>query len=213
MKSILYGPTTFSKLGVLLLSFFVLSACVTVKQHPLPPDSELNKQATWEAHRATIESLQTWVLKGRVAGRSNDEGFRAGVHWSQMQENFVIDLHGPLGRKVAVIKGIPGNVELNTSKGQHFEASDPEELMQKLFAYSLPINGLQHWLLGVPSPDQAPAELVLDEQGRLKQLRQAGWLVDYKRYHESTPALPALMQISNPNLNANIKIDRWTIEQ
>lgn len=206
-------PTMFYKLGFLLLSFFMLSACVTVKKHPLPPDSEINKQAAWEAHRATVESLKTWELKGRVAGKSNEQGFRAGVNWKQEQDHFVIDLHGPLGRKVAVITGKPENVQLNTSKGQRYEADNPEDLMQKLFGYSLPINGLQHWLLGVPDPDEVHAELELDAQGKLTQFNQSGWLIVYKRYHESVPALPALMQISNPDLNANIKIDRWTIEQ
>jgi len=141
-------------------------------------------------------------LKGRVAGKSNDQGFRAGVNWNQMQEHYVIDLHGPLGRKVAVITGMPNNVQLNTSKGQSFVANDPEELMQKLFGYSLPIDGLQYWLLGMPDPEQTHAALVLDEQGRLMRLNQAGWLVDYKRYHESTPALPAL---SNANFQSKFE--------
>jgi outer membrane lipoprotein LolB len=197
----------------------LLSACVTVEKHQLPPGSEISKQAAWEVHRANVQALQTWQLKGRVAGKSNNQGFRAGVQWQQKQDNFVIDLHGPLGRKVAIITAAQGNVQLKTSKGENFQANDPEELMQRLFGYSLPVNGLQHWLLGIPDPSpssgqgsgQTRAELVLDEKGRLQQLKQAGWVIDYKRYHESVPALPALIQISNPTLNANIKVDAWTV--
>lgn len=197
--------------SVLVLSV-VLSACVTVEKHQLPPGSEITQQAAWEVHRANVQALQTWQLKGRVAGKSNDQGFRAGVQWKQMQDNFVIDLYGPLGRKVAILSAAQGNVHLKTSKGENFQANDPEELMQRLFGYSLPVNGLQHWLLGIPDSEQVHAALVLDEQGRLLQLNQAGWVIDYKRYHESVPALPALIQISNPSLNANIKIDAWTLE-
>ena len=212
MKSQPNCSIAYSNLGFLIISLFMLSACVTVEKHQLPPGSEISKQAAWEAHQATVQSLQTWECKGRVAGKSQNEGFRAGVTWKQQPQNFVIDLHGPLGRKVAVITGQQGSVQLKTSKGQQFEADDPEELMQTLFGYSLPVDGLQHWLLGVPDPDQAHLNLVINEHGQLMQLNQAGWLIDYKRYHESTPALPALMQISNPDLNANIKIDRWIIE-
>ncbi len=200
-----------SNLACFLLSVFILSACVTVEKHQLPPGSEISKQAAWEVHRANIQSLQSWKLKGRVAGKSDNEGFRAGVQWNQLQHKFVIDLHGPLGRKVAVITGEQGNVQLKTSKGERFEADDPEELMQSLFGYSLPVNGLRHWLLGIPDPKQAHGSLVLDEQGRLMQLNQADWLIDYKRYHDGSPVLPALIQISSQTLSANIKVDRWTL--
>ena len=202
--------------ALFLFSVFILpallSACVTVEKHQLPPGSEISQQAAWEVHRANVQALKTWQLKGRVAGKSNDQGFRAGVQWKQMLDNFVIDLHGPLGRKVAVITAAQGSVQLKTSKGENFQANDPEELMQRLFGYSLPVNGLQHWLLGIPDPGFSHTDLILDEKGRLQQLNQAGWKIDYKRYHESVPALPALIQISNPSLNANIKIDAWTLE-
>ncbi|MFK7816549.1 MAG: lipoprotein insertase outer membrane protein LolB [Gammaproteobacteria bacterium] len=194
-------------LAVILIS----TACVTVEKHQLPPGSEITKQAAWEVHQANIQSLKTWKLKGRLAGKSNNQGFRAGVQWNQLQNNYVIDLHGPLGRKVAVISGKQGNVQLKTSKGESFEADNAENLMQDLFGYSLPVNGLRHWLLGLPDLNQPHRSLLLDEHGRLMQLEQAGWLIDYSRYHESTPVLPALIKISNPTLNATIKVDRWTL--
>jgi outer membrane lipoprotein LolB len=199
------------ELTIILFSVFVLSACVTIEKHQLPPGSEISQQAAWEVRRANIQAIQTWKLKGRVAGKSNNQGFRAGVQWKQMQDDFVIDLHGPLGRKVAVITGTQENFQLKTSKGESFQANDPEELMQRLFGYTLPVNGLQHWLLGIPDSGQAHASLELDDQGRLQQLNQAGWVIDYKRYHDGTPALPALIQISNPTLNANIKVDAWML--
>ena len=120
-------------------------------------------------------------------------------------------MYGPIGRKVAVITGKETGVQLKTSKGESFVADDPEELMQNLFGYSLPINGLRHWLLGIPDPKQQHADLKLDEQGRLMQLKQSDWLIDYKRYHDSAPVLPALIQISNPTLSANIKVDNWIL--
>ena len=190
----------------------VLSACATVEKQPLPAGFEISTQAAWEAHRANIQTLHSWNLKGRVAGKSNGDGFRAGVRWNQFPNNYVIDLHGPLGRKVAVINGKPGNVQLKTSKGKSFQANDAEELMQNLFGYSLPVNGLQHWLLGIPDPNIPHAALELDANGRLMSLKQAGWVIDYKRYHDSEPVLPGLIYISNATLNANIKIDRWNIQ-
>lgn len=200
-----------AKLSSAILSIFIFSACVTVEKHQLPPGSEISNQAAWEVHRANIQTIQAWKLNGRVAGKSNGEGFRAGVQWHQLPNNFVIDLHGPLGRKVAVITGKAGSVQLKTSKGESFAADDAEKLMQSLFGYSLPVNGLRYWLLGIPDPQVPHASLELDGQGHLKRLEQDGWLIEYKRYHTNSPALPALINISNPTLNANIIIDRWTL--
>ena len=210
MKCLSLFQHAFSRLGFSFVILFMFSACVTVEKHTMPVDSEINQQALWETHKATLQTLDNWNLKGRVAGKSNNEGFRAGVHWQQLQRDFVIDLHGPLGRKVAVITGKPGNVELKTSKGESYVADDPEALLQELFGYTLPVDGLRYWLLGVPDPKKANS-FQLDENGRLMQLNQTGWLINYKRYHEGTPALPALIQISNLNLNANIKIDHWQL--
>ena len=199
------------RLTIVSIFLFALNACVTVQEHPLPPDSDIGKQAAWEVHRVNLETMQTWSLKGRVAGKSNDEGFRAGVLWRQQYHDFNIDLHGPLGRKVAVINGKKGDIQLNTSKGKSYSAEDPEDLMQELFGYSLPVNGLQFWMRGIPDPEQVYASLELDEQGRLKQLNQAGWLIDYNRYHDGKPAMPAFIKISNKTLNAKIVIDHWSL--
>ncbi len=199
------------RLGLFFIFLTLLNACVTVQEHSLPSDSEVNKQAIWELRRANLEIIDTWSLKGRVAGRSNDEGFRAGVRWRQQKQEFNIDLHGPLGRKVAVIEGIEGDVQLNTSKGDNYSAADPEALMQKLFGYSLPVDGLRFWLRGIPDPQQNYSSLELDDFGRLRQLNQAGWVIDYNRYHDGEPAMPAFIKITNKTLNANIVIDHWLL--
>ena len=141
------------------------------------------------------------------------KGFEQGVRWRQQEQEFDIDLHGPLGRKVAAINGKEGDVQLTTSKGKSYSATDPEDLMQDLFGYSLPVNGLRYWMRGIPDPQQKYASLELDEQGRLKQLNQAGWSIDYNRYHDGEPAMPAFIKITNQTLNANIVIDHWSLNK
>jgi len=206
-------PSAISRAGVLFLSSIFLTSCVTVQQHRLPPNPEIGKQIAWELHRVNLEALQSWNLKGRVAGKSNHKGFRTGVRWQQQQQKFNIALLGPLGRKVAAITGTEGDVQLSTSKGERFSAADPEELMQNLFGYSLPVNGLRYWLRGIPDPEQVYTSLELDDLGRLKQLNQAGWLIDYNRYYDGKPPLPAFIKISNTTLNANIVIDHWALDE
>ena len=199
--------------ALVLIIFFLsmLPACGTIQKHQLPSNLKIDRQAVWELHRANLETIKIWSLKGRIAGKSYDTGFRAGIHWRHQQQKFGIDLHGPLGRKVAVITGKVGDVELKTSKGESYSSANSEALIQSLFGYSLPVNGLHFWMRGIPDPGQVYAFLELDDKGRLKQLIQAGWLIDYNRYHDSSPALPAFIKISNQTLNANIVIDHWLL--
>lgn len=159
-----------------------------------------------------LANIQMWGLKGRVAGRSNDEGFRAGVRWRQQSQAFDIDLYGPLGRKTAVISGQTGDVRVDTSRGEQYSAQDPETLMQHLFGFALPVNGLRYWVRGVPDPQQAYLSLELDAQGRLKRLRQSGWDIGYERYHAGSPSMPAFIRITGPTLSAKIVIDKWFLD-
>ncbi len=198
--------------GILCIILFALTACTTVHERPPAPLSKTASLAAWATHRVHLDTIQTWSLKGRIAGKSNNEGFRAGVRWQQQQQVFNIDLYGPLGRKTAVISGKEGDVQVNTSRGEHYFARDSEALMQDLFGYALPVNGLRYWVRGVPDPGQVYALLELDAWGRLKHLRQAGWSIDYDRYHEGKPALPAFIVISSSTLNVKIIIDRWFLD-
>lgn len=200
----------------ILISFFLLTAClstacVVVQEHRIQLDSKTGKQAFWEARRLSLENIQTWSLQGRVAGKSDGEGFRVGVRWQQRQQKFDISLHGLLGRKVAVISGDEGSVQATTSRGASYSAQDPEDLLQNLFGYFLPVKSLHYWVRGIPDPGQVYMSLQLDDQGRLQRLDQAGWLIDYNRYHDDEPALPAFIKISNTDIDANIIISHWAL--
>ena len=198
--------------GVFCVILLALSACTSVRDLSSRPHPDMFDMQAWQVHQTSLESLQTWSLKGRVAGKSNNEGFQAGVRWVQNPLTFSIDLHGPLGRKTAVLSGMTGQVQLSTSRGKHYFADDPEILMQNLLGYALPVAGLQYWVRGIPDPDEKVLLLELDAKGRLLHLRQAGWDIDYNRYHEGQPALPALVEISSPTLYAKIIVDRWYLD-
>lgn len=206
-SSAVQGPVCRS--GVLCAILLALAACATVRESPAPSLSDAARQQAWETHLAHLGEMPTWGLKGRVAGKSDREGFQAGVRWEQHPQSFSIDLHGPLGGKTAAISGRAGRVEVQTSGGEHYLAKEPETLWQDLFGHALPVTGLRYWVRGIPNPGQEVLSLELDARGRLKHLSQAGWSIDYNRYHEGSPALPALIEISGTRLDAKIIVDQW----
>ena len=85
-------------ISVIVVFIFVLNACATVeKPQPLEEDL-LDKEAAWELRRVSLETIQVWSLKGRVAGKSNDEGFRAGVRWEQKKHCLLYTSPSPRDR-------------------------------------------------------------------------------------------------------------------
>lgn len=195
--------------GILCVIVLMVAACATLREPPVASLPDAARQQAWEAHLAHLEAMPAWGLKGRVAGKSDSGGFQAGVRWEQHLQSFGIDLHGPSGRKTAAISGRAGKIEVQTSRGEHYLAEEPEALLQDLFGYALPVTGLRYWVRGVPDPDREVLSLELDARGRLKHLSQAGWNIDYNRYHEGSPALPALIEISGTRLDAKIIVDQW----
>ncbi len=193
------------------LWFVCLTAgCAFVQERPsLPPDSRLGKQAAWEAHRQRLQRLQHWDFKARIAGKYNDEGFRVGVRWRQRRQQFDIGLHGLLGRRIAVISSREDGVQIDTAKGGRHFALSSEDWIRNLLGYSLPVNSLRYWVRGIPDPGQVYVSLQLDDRGRLQHLEQTGWRVDYKRYHDDEPALPAFINLTNVDFTVKIVIDRW----
>lgn len=188
----------------------MVAGCIVVQEYPsLPTDSKLDKRTVWEARRQHLQHLQTWSFKARVAGKYNDDGFRVGIRWRQRLQQFDIDLHGLLGRRIAIINGREDGVQINIVKGESYFAHASEDWMENLFGYPLPMNSLRYWIRGIPDPEQAHVSLQLDDRGRLRYLEQMGWKVNYKRYHNDELALPAFINLSNADFTTNIIIDRW----
>ncbi|HEY2339194.1 MAG TPA: lipoprotein insertase outer membrane protein LolB, partial [Steroidobacteraceae bacterium] len=75
-------------LGAALIA--VLAGCRTPPPAPAPGQS-------WEARRPQLQSLQHFVLRGRVAVAAGGEGFNASLRWTQEGNRTQVTLGGPLG--------------------------------------------------------------------------------------------------------------------
>ena len=99
-------------------------------------------------------------------------------------------------------------IALTMQDGREHKAADAEALTEQLLGFRLPIVGLADWVRGRPArgPAPAPTRQIADTSGRLTELEQAGWRIEYQEYQDR---LPARMRLSYPGLELRLAISEW----
>lgn len=194
-------------LAVLLMGVVLgLAGCgskpVTV---PLEASSD-----AWELRREALLELRDWRLIGRVAVSVDEEAWSANIDWLQRDDQYQMELHGPLGQGRVRIVGNRYSVQMTLGDGRELTAADPESLLQRELGWSLPVRGLSQWVKGVPYPGRAESSLLLDELGRLAELDQEGWHIRYSGYLETAGLdLPRKLRLDNQDVNVRMVVDAW----
>jgi outer membrane lipoprotein LolB len=167
------------KIIPVFLSALLLAACAT-------PGARLSldeRQAVWEQNNSRLDRIRSWSLRGRVAVRANGRGWQAGIRWSKMPDTQQIQLNGPFGGGVVLLKQGPSGVVLRDTRGEDYMDTDMERLLTQVTGWHLPVDGLVYWIRGQLIPG-APRRIKLDNHGRLRQVSQQRWQITYERYGE-----------------------------
>ena len=174
----------------LLLLMSLLAGCAT---QPEIPDVPLSGDG--------------FALTGRVSMKYAAEAASGKLAWQHDVASDDLLFSTPLGQGVARIVRRDGVVTLTTSENREFRASDAEALTQQVLGWRIPLTGLPDWVRGRVSPG-TPAETRRDPSGRLSELRQAGWLVEFVDYRVGG-TLPARLRLSREDLEIRLVIDTW----
>lgn len=194
---------------LLPLAALVLTACsMNAPKGPgKSPDSP-----QWRQHQQDVRNLSQYQTRGAFAFISDQQKVYARFFWQQTgQDTWRLLLTNPLGSTELELNAKPGSVELVDNKGQHYTATDAEEMMGKLTGMPIPLNSLRQWILGLPG--QA-TDYTLDDQYRLSTLNytQDGktWKVVYNGYDSTTkPSLPSNMELTEGSERIKLKMDNW----
>lgn len=187
-----------------LLIALVLSGCATQHSNTLPALDD------WDTRRQVLEDVRNWGFTGRIALRGNDDGFQGGLHWEQRRDYFDARVSGPLGMGTVRIAGDAGAVRVTDKDGAETRLYDPEQDLQRLYGWQIPIESLRYWALGIPDP-RFPADTQFADDGTLTTLAQAGWQVRIDRYREGGGQLmPRRLKASRESSQVTLVIDRWT---
>jgi outer membrane lipoprotein LolB len=191
----------------LLIAALLAGGCATTP----PPAGETAPEAFWLSHRASLQTLTDWQVRGRVAVRSAAEGWNADFDWQQRGERYRIRLRGPFGRGAVELHGDPLGVWLKRQDQPPVYSGDVERLLQAETGWRLPVAGLGDWLRGLPV-DAEPASFEWDRQGRLRTLQQDGWQIAYGRYRAvGERQLPDRLQLLRDQLQVKVVVDAWQI--
>ncbi len=191
---------------VTLLILISAIGCSSVPERP----PTLPAEQAWSLRKANLAGLDRWVASGRIAVRNEDESWHANIHWTQDPDRYAISVIAPLGGGTFKLEGNSGGVQLRTPEDGYFVADNPDALVRDVVGLRIPVSGMRYWVLGVPQPGVS-MEYDLDPWGRLKQLRQSAWRVDFLRYRENGEwELPDKVFMRNDQFEVRLVISEWS---
>ncbi len=189
-----------------LLLVLLMAGCSTIQKQPAR-----EPVAAWKAQQRALQQLTDWELRGRIAIRTSEDGFNANLRWRQRGSDYRIRLSGPFGLGALTLSGDRDGVTLRSRERILLRHGDAETLLYQQTGVRLPVDSLRYWVRAMPQPG-VRARVVLDRKGRLKELRQDGWRIRYKRYLRNRGVeLPAKLFVDNPRLEVRLVIDRWVV--
>ena len=173
--------------------FVLLSGCATQPVAPsLRPDSS---------------DTATFAMNGRISVKHNGSRDSAGLRWVHSAHSDEMLLLNPLGQTAVRVYRTEGKATLDDGD-RHYQDTDVESLMAQVLGWSLQLNALHHWVMGMAA--DGPALIERDALGRLAVLRQDGWEVRYLSYaDERADSLPKRLELSHEGLLVLLLIDEW----
>ncbi len=183
----------------------MLGACAIAP--PMPSAvTDAQRLQRWQQHREAVAAIEAFRVDGRLAASTSPLSGR--LRWLQAGNgDFDLFLSGPLGQGTLRLNGDPSAVRIRHAD-QDWVSRHPEQDLQASLGLPIPMQALRYWARGLPQPGVA-ARYDLDDDGRLLRLHQAGWHIDYDRYHPAAPALPARITLARDGTTLTLLADRW----
>ncbi|MGB6485941.1 MAG: lipoprotein insertase outer membrane protein LolB [Steroidobacteraceae bacterium] len=191
-------------LALALALVFALAGCQTVPVSPAP-------SVSWSVRRPELQALGRFGLNGRVAVAVGNQGFNAGLRWTQSAAVTQLALTGPLGAGGVEITANGDDLSVVTSNGKRLGNTAARMQLEDKLGFEPPLASLRYWVLGVPDP-AAPAAVQLDSQQRVTQLTQNGWQIDYTAYMPvGAEWLPRLLTLRRQDVRVRMVVDGWQL--
>jgi outer membrane lipoprotein LolB len=184
---------------VAVLAALLLSSCAAL-QRPGP------------APTVDPASVKAFQLDGRINLRVQKEGYPGRVRWQHSPNTDELWFYSPLGSTVAQLRQDASGAVLITSDGREHRAGDLQQLAFQVLGWDLPLDSLPYWVRGLAWPGAVTQGESFDDQGRLKQLSQAGWEVSYLDWAPAGVAgLPSKLDLKGERLRMRLLIEKWSV--
>ena len=168
-------------------------------------------QDQWQLQQQALRAVDRWDIQARAAVKLEGEAYNIGIHWKQEAKALNMLLQAPFGQGVIRIESeTNGSYRLDLPDGQLLRDFSPEKLLERVIGWSLPVSGLIYWIRGLPAPD-GEFTYRTDDQGRLRNLRQNDWLIEYVDHFEASGSayLPLRLKLEYDQIAIKLVIERW----
>jgi outer membrane lipoprotein LolB len=187
--------------AALLLAAAALAGCASVPRSPAPEP----------ALQAALAAFDGWQATGRVAVRTEQDGWSASFDWREAGGRGELGVRGPFGAGAARITRTASLVRIESATTEPLEVPAPfdalEPALVERLGVPLPLAPLRWWLLGVPAPDSPSV-------GTGASFEQSGWRVRVDEYSSlaGAPApLPRRLVIERDATRIRVVVDRWEL--
>ncbi len=145
-------------------------------------------------------------LSGRIAVRYRDDAGTGNISWRHGAGSDELLLSSPFGQGIARLARAGSEYTLTAQDGREFRAADAESLTEQVLGFRVPMRGLADWVRGRPALAPAPTRQLNDASGRLAELEQSGWRIEYLEYEG---ALPSRIKLTFPGLELRLAVSEW----
>lgn len=146
-----------------------------------------------------------WAFDGRLSVRQGEQRLAGLARWQHAGQRDEVHLRTPLGQTVARLVREPSGVTLETPDAAPYTAPDAETLTREYLGLPLPLSGLVWWVRGEADPARPHTAETRD--GTLIQLKQDGWVIDYRARFDD--GLPQKLDAERDGLKLRLVIDAW----
>lgn len=194
------------KTAYIFLFLLCIAGCATVTQ---PGSGE--HYLSWPVRQKQLNNLKNWNLQSAIGIKNLNQCTAVHVHWQQFEPNYTLDITSQFNIGGVKIVGDSTGVTLWRSATNKIRAQTPEELMYHELGWSLPIDNLRYWILGLPAPKLAYTSQ-FDVNNHLIYLQQQGWKISYSNFISINKIdLPTSILISNSRIQVKMVIKKWEV--
>jgi outer membrane lipoprotein LolB len=186
----------------------LLTACAS-----LAPEEEdqAQREPLYLQRAALLAQVGTWTLEGRLAVSDDQDGGSGSFRWRNDDEGSRMDFHGALGRGAWRLVANEGGAELVFADGTTHRAATVSALAREQLGWRVPVETLGWWVRGLAAPG-AVQQRSLDPQGRLGELQQDGWGIEYGRYGSvGDVTMPFRMIARQGDRTVKIAVKKWRL--
>jgi outer membrane lipoprotein LolB len=165
----------------------------------------------WPERCAALTASTQYRFSGRIAARSGNTGFSAGIDWQQRGAQSEATLRGPLGVGTVRVSIDPDGVSVQDGSGQRISGDAGVDRLREVLGFDPPLTELRYWLLACSAPG-APADEQPDAAQHLAALQQSGWQLEFSQYQNTAPyVLPVRIRARHGVDSLQLAISRWRL--